>query len=282
VEADRLSLTNGALSQFNFKSGRLNARNSTANNTQLFTVGNGGDWARFDLKGGTHSFANDLGISSNAWLTGSGTIVGNVTNAGVLAPGDSLGGLAISGNLQLQPNGDVAFDLDGHTAGVDYDSLSASGNIFWNGRLHVTLESGFTPGPSDVFTLAQCAGDSGSFVNVTNGGTLVTEDQRGSFVVTYGNSALQLSNFQALNPTNAFKLAVVNSGLSSVTLQFPFEFGRTYHLWFSTNLTSWIELPVPGYVFPQPGVAQWSDDGSLTGGNPVYAPSPRFYRVSLE
>ena len=100
VEADRLFLTNGTSSGLNFSGGRFNARNSTVNNTQPFAIGSGTAWAQFCLKGGTHSFANGLSVSSNAWLTGGGTIAGNVTNAGVLAPDASFGSLNINGALQ--------------------------------------------------------------------------------------------------------------------------------------------------------------------------------------
>jgi hypothetical protein len=235
------------------------------------------------LKGGTHSFANGLSVSSNAWLTGGGTLSGNVTNAGVLAPDASFGSLNINGGVQLQPNSDIAFDIGGYSAGVNYDYISASGSMVWNGRLYVTLTPGFVPNPSDVFTIAQCAGDSGSFINVASGGTLHTADNLGSFVVTYGSSALQLSQYHSLAPTSSnFKLTVPKAGSGSVTLQFPFAFGRTYHLWFSTNLASWTELLVPGYLLPQPGVGQWTDDGSMTGSASFNLRSPRFYRISFE
>jgi T5SS/PEP-CTERM-associated repeat protein len=334
VEADRLFLTNGPLSRLNFSGGRLNSRNTVVNNAQIFTVGSGTNWARFNLIGGTHAFANGLAVSSSAWLTGSGTISGNVTNAGVMAPGDAIGSLTINGNLQLLPGSDFAFDLGGHSAGVDYDYVFVSGSIIWNGNLRISLVPGFTPGLSDVFTIAQGSGDSGGFANVASGSRLKTTDNLGSFLVTYGGGNLQLSNYQSTdldgdgiedawaiqyfgsspllngtgpnnkfgdkdgdgpsnyaefiagtNPTNAastFKLTVAASDPSSVTLQFPFVFGRTYRLWFSTNLTSWLELPVPGYVGPQSDVGQWKDDGSLAGGVPFNSTSPHFYRISVQ
>jgi len=101
--------------------------------------------------------------------------------------------------------------------------------------------------------------------------------------VTYGNTLLQLGNYQAHSPApNNFKLAAAKASPTSLTLQFPYTVGRTYHLWFSTNLTSWTELAVPGYLQPQPGVGQWTDDGSLAGTTPFSSRSPRFYRVSVE
>jgi outer membrane autotransporter protein len=225
-----------------------------------------------------------VSVSSNGWLTGGGTISGDVTCAGVLAPDAAFGSLNLSGNLQLQANSDFAVDIGGYSPGFDSDYVSASGSVVWNGRLHVTVAPGFVPNPYDVFTVAQCAGgDSGSFVNVASGGTLNTTDGLGSFVVTYGNTMLQLSDYQPRTPgPNNLKLAAAQASPTSITLQFPYTVGRRYHLWFSTNLTSWTELPVPGYVQPQPGVGQWTDDGSLPGSIPFSSQSPRFYRVSVE
>jgi T5SS/PEP-CTERM-associated repeat protein len=284
VKTDRLFLTNGLSGRLNFAGGRLEAANLVANTGQPLVVGSGTNWAGYDLEGGTHSFANGLSVSPNAWLTGGGTISGNVTNAGVLAPDDAFGSLNFNGDLQLQPSSDLVFDIGGYSAGINHDFLSASGTITWNGRLHVTIAPGFVPSPFDLFIVAQCAGDSGSFINVPNGGRLNTADNLGSFVVTYGDSALQLSGYQALTPTNStnFKMSVPGASATSVTLQFPFDVGRTYRLWFSTDLTSWVELPVPGYLQPQPGVGQWTDDGSLTGGASFSAKTPRFYRISVE
>jgi hypothetical protein len=318
----------------NFAAGRLNARSSIANNSQSFIVGSGTNWARLNLLGGTHSFANGLAISSNAWLTGSGTISGNVSSAGVVAPGDAFGSLTFNGDLQLLPASQFVFDIRGYSPGFDHDYVFASGSITWGGNLRVSLAPGFIPNSGDVFTLAQCAASAGSFANVTSGSRLKTTDNLGSFLVTYGSSTLQLSDYQSTdldadglddtwaaqyfggsplpngsgpndkfgdkdgdglsnyaefiagtNPTNAlsvFKLTVSASDAPSVTLQFPFVFGRAYRLWFSTNLNSWAELLVPGYTHPEPGVSQWVDDGSLTGGLPLKLRSAGFHRISVE
>lgn len=283
VQANRLLLTNGTSSRMNFNGGRFDAGNSTVSHGQPFAIGSGTDWACFNLAGGSHSFANGLIVSSNAWLTGGGTISGDVTSAGVLAPDVAFGSLNFSGNLQFQPNSDLAIGIGGYSPGFDSDYIWAGGSIVWNGRLHVTLAPGFVPNPFDVFTIAQCAGDSGSFVNVANGGRLATTDGLGSFVVTYGSALLQLSDYQTQTPgPNTLKLAAAKASPTSLTLQFPYAVGRNYHLWFSTNLTSWTELPVPGYVQPQPGVGQWTDDGSLEGSIPFSSQLPRFYRISVE
>jgi T5SS/PEP-CTERM-associated repeat protein/uncharacterized repeat protein (TIGR03803 family) len=79
VTAGELVLTNGTNSAFTFDGGLLNSGGTFVTNNQVFVVGDGSDAATFQLNGGVHSFANNLEITSNAFLTGCGTIEGNVT-----------------------------------------------------------------------------------------------------------------------------------------------------------------------------------------------------------
>jgi T5SS/PEP-CTERM-associated repeat protein len=83
VVADNLVLTNTG--QWNFSSGTLRVKNLSASNGAPFVVGDGSNLATLDLLGGTFVFAGGLVISSNATVTGCGTILGNVTNQGTLA-----------------------------------------------------------------------------------------------------------------------------------------------------------------------------------------------------
>ncbi len=79
ITANQLVLTNGPNSFFKFSSGTLTSGGTFVTNNQLFAVGVAGGAATFQLNGGVHSFANGIEISSNATLTGCGTINGNVT-----------------------------------------------------------------------------------------------------------------------------------------------------------------------------------------------------------
>ncbi len=81
LTVDNLRLTNGN-GQFSFANGKIQTRATTVNNGAPFTIGDGTNAATFELIGGTHSFANGLIISSNAVLTGCGTIIGTVINNG--------------------------------------------------------------------------------------------------------------------------------------------------------------------------------------------------------
>jgi hypothetical protein len=75
---DYLTLTNAG-GQFIFDAGTLTSPSTTVSNGQPFTVGDAIDPATFELADGFHSFANNLRITSNAFLTGCGHILnGNV------------------------------------------------------------------------------------------------------------------------------------------------------------------------------------------------------------
>ncbi len=84
VTADALLLTNSS-GQLTFTSGMLGLKSAVVANGQPFVVGDGTNPATLDLLGGTLSFADGLVISSNASLTGCGTIVGNIVNNGTIA-----------------------------------------------------------------------------------------------------------------------------------------------------------------------------------------------------
>jgi T5SS/PEP-CTERM-associated repeat protein len=81
VTTDNLCLTNNS-GQFIFNGGLLQAKSMTVSNGLPFVVGDGVDSATLQLQGGTFVFANGLVVSSNATVTGCGTIIGPITNNG--------------------------------------------------------------------------------------------------------------------------------------------------------------------------------------------------------
>ena len=81
---DRLYVTNDT-GRLTFNAGVLRTGNTTVSNGLPFTVGDGTNMADLHLLGGTHVFANTLVISSNATLTGCGTIIGAIVNHGTIA-----------------------------------------------------------------------------------------------------------------------------------------------------------------------------------------------------
>jgi T5SS/PEP-CTERM-associated repeat protein len=81
---DNLVLTNSS-GQFIFNGGTLQAKSALVANGQPFVVGDGTQPATLQLLGGTYSFADGLVISSNATVTGCGTIIGSISNSGTLS-----------------------------------------------------------------------------------------------------------------------------------------------------------------------------------------------------
>jgi hypothetical protein len=84
LQTDNLLLTNTA-GQLQFNAGILITSHTTVANGTPFVVGNGVTGATLYLNGGVHSFADGLVISTNATLSGCGTIVGPLTNQGTIA-----------------------------------------------------------------------------------------------------------------------------------------------------------------------------------------------------
>lgn len=91
-------------------------------------------------------------VQSGATLAGSGTIVGNVVNAGTLAPGSAgnpIGTLTIDGNLTLQGSSVLNYQLgEAGTAGGALNDLTVvSGDLTLGGTLNVSISKGGTYGP---------------------------------------------------------------------------------------------------------------------------------------
>jgi T5SS/PEP-CTERM-associated repeat protein len=91
LTVDQLRLTNST-SQFLFQSGTLRTKGSTVANGAAFVVGDGVNPATLYLDGGTHSFAGGLVISANATLAGCGTIIGTISNSGLISTNCGGGG----------------------------------------------------------------------------------------------------------------------------------------------------------------------------------------------
>ena len=95
-----LVASNAATSIIQFNGGSINVAGSFITNGQSFVVGDGTDVATYHLLGGVHFFANNLRIRTNAFLTGCGTIIGNVTvDAGGTLLADCGGNLTFTGIL---------------------------------------------------------------------------------------------------------------------------------------------------------------------------------------
>ena len=192
--------------------------------SQTFTVAGGHNYIQ---TGGDTSVLDSVLNAANVIIQGGiihrgGTINGNVNvQRGTIAPTSGGGGgtavlggfiivvpgsldmpgpdkMTINGNLNLAADAHLGLVIRNNTAG-EFDTMQVSGSANFGGTLDVSLINGFVPGPNDSFTVLT-AGPSitGAFINAPNGARFPTTDGRASFIATYSDNHLVLSNFQAL------------------------------------------------------------------------------------
>ena len=114
------------------------------------------------------------------WGAGSPTDSTHVIGASMRArfasivgtPIDPTGSIAVQGDFFHQAGGQIAIDLGGHSAGVDYDTISVAGKVDLAGDLSVALAdvggNPFAPASGDVFQiLSATQGITGQFANFT-------------------------------------------------------------------------------------------------------------------
>jgi autotransporter-associated beta strand protein len=110
--------------------------------------------------GATLSAVNGLMLGATQTLAGDGTVLGNLTVNGALAPGAGIGVLACDNNVTLQP-GSVTFMELNPALGTN-DQLRVGGALAYAGTLHLTNLSGNLAG-GDTFKLFDAASSSGNF-----------------------------------------------------------------------------------------------------------------------
>jgi hypothetical protein len=128
-----------------------------------------------------------------ATISGTGTVIGNVTNDGTVIMGDSVnapGTLSETGDY-IQ-NGDGTLD-ESIASGVLNSTLDVTGNVTLGGTLNVDLLSGFTPSLHEVFDVINFTGtEDGTFAGVTG-------SDQGDWTVLYENSSVDLEFTQPNN-----------------------------------------------------------------------------------
>ncbi|MBX7104475.1 MAG: hypothetical protein K1X57_10365 [Gemmataceae bacterium] len=108
--------------------------------------------------------------SGTGQITGAGSVVGAVSGTGTLSPGASPGLLTVTGNVSL---GGLAVELNGTTAGSQYDQLVVNGTVTLSGPL--TRGLGFPAKVGDVFRIIDNDGSdtiTGTFTGLAEGATV--------------------------------------------------------------------------------------------------------------
>ena len=143
--------------------------------------------------GATHLAGGNLSVSNlnsidiqGGILDGSGNITGNgtVMNGGQVNPGTSPGMINITGKYNQVAAGALNIDLNGLTAGTQFDQLNLTGTVTLAGMLHVAL--GFTPTIGDTFIIINNDGAdavTGTFTGLTEGAMLAANGAQ--FQISY-------------------------------------------------------------------------------------------------
>jgi hypothetical protein len=154
----------------------------------------------FDMTGGTFSATN---------------FMGNLTQGGgTLSPGTSPGTMTVTGNYSLN-SGDLFMELDGLTAGTEYDQLIVTGNVSLAGDL--ALDVGFSPSLGDMFTIINNQGAnaiSGMFSqgsSISAGGFL--------FGINYGGGDGNDVVLTVVPEPSTALLSLVMTGLITIAVQ---------------------------------------------------------------
>ncbi len=169
IEVDRLRVTN-TLGEFELTDGTLLTRSTTNDNGRVFGVGvnNGSAPAVFQLAGnGIHFFGNGLSIANSGYLTGNGTIIGDVTvqTLGTLSPGASVGKLVLSNSPALQ--GKTVMEISKNGSALTNDQVQVAGPLTYGGSLVVSNLGPTALAVGDRFQLFIASSYGGAFAPVT-------------------------------------------------------------------------------------------------------------------
>jgi len=197
------------------------------------------------VNNGAINIANgaSLSLNSNTQFVNHG-IISLSGNDSVTAPnglnvgdGTLMGNGVINGDLTLSSDpSTLEFALGGTSPLSGYDAISVDGNITLGGNLDIVFKNGFQTSvtSSETFivlnNLYYKGGFTGEFLNVSDGGRLMTTDGYGSFQVNYGSgpyaNEVVLSDFQAVPEPASFALLAMGSFLLG-TRRHPAARGRS-------------------------------------------------------
>jgi hypothetical protein len=202
--------------------------------SQVFSVAGGHSYIQ---TGGETSLGDSVMTAANVLIQGGiihhgGTINGNVNvSRGIIAPTGGGGGgnvslsgagiivipgsylipgpdsMTINGNLTLGADAHYSMVIRNNTAG-EFDTMNVSGSTTFGGTLDVSLVNGFVPAAGDSFTVLTAGPPIiGAFSNAPNGSRFPTTDGRGSFIATYSDNHLVLSNFVTKPPDQLLNIS---------------------------------------------------------------------------
>lgn len=158
-------------------------------------------------------------FNNDGIIGGSGQIIGNVTNAGMLMPGSpDTGQLDIDGNLSLSSTSSMFIEIGGATAGLDFDVLHITGSAILDGDFQFEVINGFTPSFSDSFIVLSSSFLTGDFAQL-NGSTIFSDNGAWEATIHYGSSSIfnpnqvTLNNFTPVPEPQTYALFALGGGM---------------------------------------------------------------------
>lgn len=148
-------------------------------------------------------------VGANATLDGTGRVIGNVANNGIVAPGNSIGTLTVQGNYVHNANAVLEIEFDG--AG-NIDLLAVTGSATLNGGILRFVSIGGAEGNGGTF-LTATGGITGTF------GTIETVGAQLPLAVVYEpNRALMAPSVLTARPStfNAQTLAAADTAFGFI------------------------------------------------------------------
>ncbi|CAN5878676.1 autotransporter domain-containing protein [soil metagenome] len=242
--AQVLSSLNGNGGQLNLDGGLLVLNTSQANTLASSLNGNGNfsvqGGGMLNLTGNSSGFTgstvvSNAGVAVNGSLggnvfagtggmvSGNGTIVGNLFNGGVVAPGNSVGTLTVTGNYSQNAAGAYATEVFG--AGQS-DRINVGGTATLGGTVFVTALPGMVFAPSTTYTILNATGGlNGTFASVNELYPFLLSSL--SYDANNAYLKLDIGGFAAAaaNPTQYAVGAALDAGVANATGDFATVLG---------------------------------------------------------
>lgn len=144
------------------------------------------------------NLGSTLSLGSGDVLSGTGTLLGDVVNNGLVSPGNSPGITNVV-NFTQGPNGTTLIEIGGTAgAGVNpngWDQINASGTATLDGTIQLAFYNGFVPNLGDSFQIFTWGSVTGEFANWL-GTANIPGHSSWAFKPTYGASGLTLTVVQ--------------------------------------------------------------------------------------
>jgi hypothetical protein len=184
-------------------------------------------------------------VASGATLAGHGTLGGDVTvqSGGTLSPGGAgVGTLTVNGTLTLNPGGTLAVNINGATAGNDYDRVVVNGTVNISGAI-LAVTHGYAAGSGDSYTVIVNDADdavNGAFSGISEGSNLNASGNGTALTTSYiGGTGNDLTLTTPIAPTVTYVSSSTPNGTYKIgdTITITVHFDSTVNVTGTPTLT---------------------------------------------